>query len=219
MDTALDRSPPDAAGTLAALVATEGCHAHPHVARLLGGRAAGRDLADAVHALCIVHGRHPDMIEEANEHCAQPDACGWLTVASGGFAGERAALVQLTAAVGPLPSTPGQAESEAALAGIRHALSMLARSDRSGCATGAAAALVADWHAARAVMQAAARHCGIELADPALPSDGVTGTAMAMLGGTPLLERALVFGARQLLAQNRGLWDLLAARASARDRG
>ncbi len=33
-----------------------------------------------------------------------------------------------------------------------------------------------------------------------------------------VLERAMLFGAQQLFAQHRGLWDLLEARASARDK-
>ena len=40
--------------------------------------------------------------------------------------------------------------------------------------------------------------------------------ALTMLGAQPSAERAMAFGARQLLAQHRGLWDLLEARASAR---
>ena len=34
----------------------------------------------------------------------------------------------------------------------------------------------------------------------------------------PGVERAMLFGAEQMLAQHRGLWHLLEARASARDR-
>ncbi len=42
----------------------------------------------------------------------------------------------------------------------------------------------------------------------------------ALLAQTPLspgVERAMLFGAEQFLAQHRGLWQLLEARASARD--
>lgn len=157
------------------------------------------------------------MIDAAAAHCAQPDACDWLTVAAAGFADERAMLVQLAAAVGPLPSTPGQAETGAVLVGMRHALDMLAQSDRGGCATGAVAALVADWNIIRRVLSAAAESYGVELSGSALPSTGVTATAIMMLGDTSAAERAMGFGARQLLAQHRGLWSLLEARAAARD--
>ncbi|MEX6641314.1 hypothetical protein V2A36_33310, partial [Pseudomonas aeruginosa] len=78
-----------------------------------------------------------------------------------GFADERTYLAHLTAAVGPLPSTPGQAESESALVGERHALEMLARSERRGCATGAVAALLYDWRAIRRVLDVAAERFGV----------------------------------------------------------
>ncbi|MDP1026137.1 hypothetical protein Q5H91_02845 [Sphingomonas sp. KR1UV-12] len=204
---------------LAALVASDGSGDHPHVRRMLALRPPARDLADAIHALCAVHGRHPGMIDEAHDHCAQPEACDWLAKAGFGFAAERGALIQLAAAVGPLPSTPGQAESETALAGVRHAVSMLAHSDRGGCATGAAAALVGDWAVIRGVLEASATSAGIDLAPGAWPSPRETAEAITALGASAAVERAMMFGARQLLAQHRGLWDLLEARAAARDRG
>ena len=37
-------------------------------------------------------------------------------------------------------------------------------------------------------------------------------------GGDDIIDRAIQFGARQLLTQHRGLWDLLAARANLRGR-
>lgn len=199
-----------------ALVAAEGSARHPHVRRLLAARAPRRDLADAVHALCTVHGHHPGLTDAAHDHCAQPDACEWLSALAAGFAAERQHLARVVAAAGPLPSTPGQAESEQALAGVRHALQMLARSDRGGCATGAAAALAGDWIAIRAVMARAADCFAVELPAHALVSLDDTATALTMLGAQPSAERAMAFGARQLLAQHRGLWDLLEARASAR---
>lgn len=200
------------------LVAIDGSIRHPHVRRLLAPKPPRRDLSDAVHALCLVHGGHPGMIDEASEHCAQPDACDWLAVAARGFAIERAMLVRMSAAVGPLPSTPGQADTEAALVGMRHALGMLAQSDRRGCATGAVAALVLDWDAVRRLLAVAADCFGAELATSQLPAAGVNAAAVAMLGDTPATERAMGFGVRQLLGQQYGLWNLLEARAAARDR-
>lgn len=201
---------------LGRLVAEDGSADHPHVRRLLAPRAARRDLADAVHALCAVHGGHPGMIDDAHAHCAQPEACEWMGEVADAFAGERGAIALLAAAVGPLPSTPGQAETEAAFTGIRHALCMLARSDRGGCATGAAAALVADWAVVRAVLERAADSVGMGLTPPTFPADADTAAAIARLSTSPGVERAMAFGARQLLAQHRGLWDLLEARAAAR---
>lgn len=199
-----------------ALVEADGSARHPHVLRLLEPRSPRRDLADAVHALCAVHGRHPGLVDIARTRCAQPDACDWLDDVAAAFAGERAGIAILAAAVGPLPSTPGQAESEAALSGIRHAAEMLARSDRGGCATGAAAALVGDWVYVRAVLTRAADCFAVELPAPTLPPAAETATTLSMLGASPAAERAMGFGARQLLAQHRGLWDLLEARAAAR---
>jgi hypothetical protein len=43
-------------------------------------------------------------------------------------------------------------------------------------------------------------------------------TIVATLSDSPVLQRAMAFGAQQVFAQHRGLWDLLEARASARDR-
>ena len=205
-----------AADMIAALVEADGGARHPHVLRLLEPRSARRDLADAVHALCAVHGRHPGLVDEARTRCAQPDACDWLDEVAAAFASERAAIALLAAAVGPLPSTPGQAESESALSGIRHAAEMLARSDRGGCATGAVAALVGDWRTMRAVLARAADCFAVDLPAATLPIHQETTTTLAMLGASPAAERAMNFGARQLLAQHRGLWDLLEARAAAR---
>ena len=195
----------------------DGSAAHPHAIALARPGALARDLTDAVHALCAVHGHHPGLASEALSHCAQPDACAWLEEVAAAFADERAYIAALAAASGPTPSTPGQAHSEAALIGERHALEMLARSDRRGCATGAIAALVYDWTAIRRVLDAAARRFGIDIAEVRLPLEAETATSIAMLGALPAAERAVSFGAQQLFAQHRGFWDLLETRAGARE--
>lgn len=202
---------------VAQLGAAEGSSAHRHLAYLVSPAAAARDLSDAVHALCAVHGDHPDVAAEARTHCVQPDACQWLDTVADAFVAERAYIAQLAAAVGPLPSTPGQAETEAALITSRHALEMLAKSERRGCATGAVAALVRDWDAIRLMLDQAAARFGMDPAPAAFPPQAVTAAQVAMLGATPATERAVSFGAQQLFAQHRGIWDLLEARASARD--
>ncbi|MBX3595548.1 hypothetical protein [Sphingomonas sp.] len=206
-----------ASGTLAALVAADGSAGHPFHARLLRGTASMRDLADVVHQLCILHARHPDVIEQALGHSTQPASAAWLAVAATGFAAERAHIVRLVAAVGPLPSTPGQAASEAAVAGQRHALDMLAQSDRGGCADGMALALALDWPAIRQVMDVIADRLGLDLPGLAIPPRFETATIVDAIAERLLVERAMLFGAQQMLAQHRGLWDLLEARASARD--
>ncbi len=94
-----------------------------------------------------------------------------VAVATDGFAAERAYLATLTAAAGPLPSTPGQAETDAALVAQRHAFDMLAHSDRAGCATGAAIALVIDWYAFRDAMDVAAARFGVNAPEMTLPDE------------------------------------------------
>jgi hypothetical protein len=206
------------ADLLVSLVAAEGSagHLYPQSSELTGGREAVRNLADAAHYLCVLHGRFPGVIDHAASKTAHPAALGWLSAAAEAIAAERALLTRLAVATGPLPSTPGQAECEAAVLQQRHALDMLARSDRAGCALGAAFALVLDWRAIRAVLEAAARRMSIAPGDCALPDEDETRTVAMIVAESTSFERAMSFGAQQLLAQHRGLWDLLEARQAAR---
>lgn len=206
-----------AADSIGALLATDGGRGHSYIASHIfaRGREAGRDLADAVHFIASLHGRHPGVIELARARPVADGVRAWLDGASQGFAEERAYLMRIVVAAGPLPSTAGQAESEAAVAGQRHALEMLASSDRNGCALGAAMALVLDWRPIRAVIDAAAQRYGVTLIPPGLPSTRQT-LGLIDEAGSPAVERAMMFGAQQLLVQHRGLWDLLEARAEAR---
>lgn len=203
---------PGATDLVRRLATADGAGAHGFHARLLARRAPDRDLADTVHALCAVHGHHPDLIEIVAAGPAAP-ARDWLDAAVAGFAGERRFLAHLTAAAGPLPSTPGQAQTETALTAERHALEMLARSERTGVGLGAAAALVWDWTALRQVLAHAADRFGVAIPASTLPAPAATAAA---LDAIPAAERAIGFGAQQLFAQHRGLLSLLEARASAR---
>ncbi|MDB5696418.1 MAG: hypothetical protein JWN21_1961 [Sphingomonas bacterium] len=200
-----------AGATLRRLLAMDGTVAHPFPAHLAAPRSAARDLGDAMHALCAVHGHHPDLLSIAAGQSCDSGEREWLLQAAAGFAAERASLARLVSAAGPLPSTPGQAMAEAALNAQRHALEMLARSERAGVALGAAVALVGDWQAIRVVLVRAGDRFGVDL--PEATAFDVAG----LLEQTTALERAVGFGAQQLLAQHRGLWSLLEARASARD--
>lgn len=202
-----------AADLVGRLATADGAGAHPFFARLTAPRAASRDLGDAVHALCSVHGQYPGLIEIVASLDGASTVGGWLNEAVAGFVAERANLARLTAAAGPLPSTPGQAQTAAALSAERHALEMLARSERVGVGLGAAAALVIDWQSLRAVLTCAAERFGVTLAPSALPDIAATNAA---LEGSPAAERAVAFGAQQLFGQHRGLLSLLEARASAR---
>ncbi|MET1110342.1 MAG: hypothetical protein ABWX67_02325 [Allosphingosinicella sp.] len=195
-----------------------GSAAHPYAAspRLLRTPSAGRDLADLIHYLCVLHGRYPGLIDHAAARVVEPEARAWLTNATYAFAGERAYLARLAVAAGPVPSTPGAGGTDAAVLGQRHAMETLALSERRGCALGAAMALVLDWAAIRSCLDAAADRLGLDV--PAYPSavrDDVISLADAYAESAPV-QRALLFGAQQILVQHHGLWDLLEARQQAR---
>lgn len=204
------------AGALIALVGVDGSACQPQHGRLLAPRAHTRDLADAAHLLCVLHGSHPGVFAHAARRAGDGAAAEWLGDLAHAFAAEREYLVRLVAAAGPLPSTPGQAETEAVVGAQRHALEMLARSDRTGCALGAAAALALDWSAIRQVFDHAARRLELEVIPSTFPPAHDSATLIATFAGEAGLERAMLFGAQQLLAQHRGLWTLLEARSGAR---
>ena len=166
---------------LTSLVQAEGSVGHPLIADgdQFAGRNATRDLADVVHYLCTLHGRYPGVIDHAATRTAHVGAREWLIRAVDGFVVERNFLTKLVVAAGPMPSTPGQAESESAVTGQRHALEMLAQSDREGCALGAALTLVLDWAAIRSIMnRAAMRCCGVPPQSASMPES----TSIALAG-------------------------------------
>ncbi len=199
-------------------IAAEGCARHPYLNVLLetSGRLAGRDLADAIHLLCHLHGRHPGLIELALQRSSKGDVRSWLERASESFERERLYLVRLTSAVGPIPSTPGALETESSLSAARHALETLAMSERGGCALGAAIALVGDWWPIRRLLDRAASRAGIECPAPSLPDEASVIGAIDIIADTPASARALAFGGQQTLLQHRAIFDLLEARAEAR---
>jgi hypothetical protein len=218
INQAVDRMAASVADAQLARVAAQGSADHAYRLSLLSanGPNSARDLADAVHLFCSLYGRHPGLIELALNNCPAGPVRDWLREASDAYERERLYLVRLTAAVGPLPSTPGAAETEAALVGQRHAIETLAKSERRGCALGAATALMADWASIRAVLDRAADRMGMQ--KPALTLPDEPSIVRVIADGTDGLasERALGFGGEQLLLQNRGLFDLLEARAAAR---
>ena len=219
INQALERPVLDLAEAQLARVEAHGLAAHAHAARLAtaAGPEAARDLADAVHLLCALYGRHPGLVELALGHVAAGPVRDWLISTSNAFERERLYLVRLTAAVGPLPSTPGSAETESVLAQQRHAIETLALSERRGCALGATIALVGDWTALRRVLDRAAYRMSVEVPACTLPeAEALRQVIHAGIDGMAA-ERALGFGAEQLLLQNRGLFDLLEARAGARE--
>lgn len=204
-------------GAIGALVASDGSANHPYLRRLTHELVPLRDLADFAHFVCVLHGRHPGVIDHALNHAREPLEHEWIEAAAEAFSAERTQLARIVAAAGPVPSTPHHAESEAATHAQRHALDMLAQSDRAGCAAGAALALVLDWSSVREALDAASIRLGLEIPRSQLPLAEETITVVDELSRAPSIERAILFGAQQVFAQHRGLLDLLEARASARD--
>src|SRR5205809_3991822 len=217
INRSVERKPVSVAEAQLARVAGEGCARHPHLNALLeaSGPHSARDLADAVHLLCSLHGHYPGLIEIALQRCPKGEARSWLSRASEAFERERLYLVRLTSAVGPMPSTPGAAETESSLLAARHALETLALSERNGCALGAATALVGDWWPIRRLLDRAATRVGIEPPAPSLPDEASVIEVINTVSDAPPTGRALGFGGEQLLLQHRALLDLLEARAEA----
>lgn len=203
---------------LSALVASDGSAGHPYSTSpdLLTGDRSTRNLADAAHFLGLLHGRYPGVIDHASQRITHPVARGWIYRALAGFSVERMFLTRLVVAAGPLPSTLGQAQSEAAVSGQTHALTTLAQSERNGTALGATLALALDWRPIRHVLDAAAQRFGLQAPPLDLPRLDETLAAAVAAAETPGIERAIAFGAQQLLIQHRGLWNLLETRDGAR---
>jgi hypothetical protein len=218
INRSVEQKPVSVAAAQLARVASEGSARHSHLSALLDGtgRHSGRVMADAVHLLCSLHGHYPGLVEIALQRCPKGAVRDWLAHASDAVERERLYLVRLTSAVGPLPSTPGAAETEASLLAARHALETLATSERSGCALGAATALVCDWWPVRRLLDRAAARVGTEAPAPSLPDEASVVAIVDRAADSPGTARALAFGGEQLLLQHRAMFDLLEARAEAR---
>jgi len=210
------RSPTGA--LLLACVAGQGsaAHAWPRHQELLQGPTSARSLADLIHFLCVLHGRYPGVVDHAAGRVIEPGARTWLAAAAASFAQERGALARLAVAAGPMPSTPGAADSDATVLGQRHAIEMLAQSERKGCALGAAMAVILDWAAFRPALDAAARRFGIDVPAFAAADTAEVARLADSFAASVSVQRALLFGAQQILVQHYGLCDLLESRHQAR---
>jgi hypothetical protein len=208
----------DAATTCAAIVTREATDAHPYVATLhvLDSAEATRNAGDAIHHISMLHGRYPGVIDHAGARTLADAPRRALFQLADAFARERDFLGRLVVAAGPIPSTPGQAETEASVIAQRHAIEMLAQSDRQGCAVGAALAMALDWLAIRPVLAAAAKRFGLDIPATEMPDEAHLVEIARGACTTPATERAMLFGAQQIATQHRGLWDLLEVRAKAR---
>ncbi len=205
--------------TIDALVTQDGSMAHPYVQsrKLIEGRGATRNLADAVHFFGLLHGRHPGLMDHAAGRSVTAQDRHWMEQGIAAFARERTYLAALSVGAGPMPSTPGQQQCETTALAQSHAIDMLGQSERAGCALGAAIALALDWRSVRTVLDTAAERLDVRPVPTALPDLHETITLVESKSGQGGTERAILFGVQQLLAQHRGMWDMLATRESVRD--
>ena len=208
----------DAAESLVAIVTAEGSARHRHLVSLesLDSAETTRNASDALHHLSMLHGRHPGVLDHAAARTTAAEARSALFALADRFMLEREYLGRLVVAAGPIPSTPGQAETEASVIHQRHAIEMLAQSDRQGCAVGAALAVALDWQSFGSLLAASGRRFGVDAVPPSAIDSRELADIARMACGTPATDRAMLFGAQQIAIQHRGLWDLLEARATAR---
>ena len=208
----------DAAESLVAIVTTEGSARHPHLVSLgsLDSAVTTRNASDALHHLSMLHGRHPGVLDHAAARTTMDKARSALFALADRFMLEREYLGRLVVAAGPIPSTPGQAETEASVIHQRHAIEMLSQSDRQGCAVGAALAVALDWQSFGSLLAASGRRFGVDAVPPPAIDSRELADIARIACGTPATDRAMLFGAQQIAVQHRGLWDLLEARATAR---
>ncbi|HEY9092749.1 DUF6975 family protein [Parasphingorhabdus sp.] len=177
---------------------------------------SGGDIADIAHFLCVLHGSHPSVLDHAATRTNEPLARDWLVQAMDGFTTERAFITKLTVSAGPIIGLSIEDQSNAAVIAQRKALEMLSQSDRNGCALGASFALVLDWQAIRPLLEKIALKLGVEPHSAILPPAETTDALSHGLTKSSPIARAINFGVDQLLAQHRGLWQLLEARRNAR---
>ena len=169
-------------------------------------------IADVAHFINISHGRYPGIIDHAASKIVDDVARRWLVQAIDGFAAERAFLNRLTVEAGPIRRHTGQDKITALITGQSKNFEMLATSDRKGCPAGAALAFTIDWHQTRPLLDRIALHIGMEPPVVTLPAVTTTAQLVGQIVQDEAYRRAMGFGAEQLLAQQRGLWHLIAAR-------
>lgn len=199
-------------------VNAHGSHSAPYMKKIVADFSIleTADIADITHFLCVIHGRHPGVVDHAAVKTTEPETRNWFIEAMDGFAAERAFLTKLTVSAGPICGVSADDQSNATVLAQRKALEMLSQSERNGCALGASIALVVDWQAVRPVLESIALKLDIEPRETPLPSIESSEALKATLSQSPATERAINFGVDQILSQHRGLWQLLDARRNAR---
>lgn len=169
-------------------------------------------LADIAHFMHISHGRHPGIIDYAAHKIGDIAARDWLIQAIDGMAAERVFLNKLTVTAGPIRRLNGQDKVNAILENQAKSFQMLSTSDRKGCPAGAAIAFIVDWHQTRNLLIMVADESGVQTTPLLSPSVGACAELVRQLDDGAAYRRAMAFGAQQILAQQRGLWQLIVAR-------
>ena len=172
-------------------------------------------LADIGHFMNICFGRHPGIIDHAGLKIVDQEARGWLAQAIDAFALERSFLNRLTIAAGPVHRQIGQDRVNTLIENQSRSMEMLATSDRNGCPAGAAMAFALDWQQCRPLLDRAAMILGMEAPNCLLPSIEATAELAQTLSNRSTVQRAMLFGSDQMLAQQRGLWQIIATRHNA----
>lgn len=171
--------------------------------------------ADIAHFLNVTHGRHPGIVDHAATKIIEQEARDWLVQSIDAFALERKFLNQLTVAAGPVHRHVGQDRVNTVVEGQSRSITMLATSDRKGTAAGAAVAFVLDWQATRPLLDRVAISLGIEAPACTLPDQRISLSLISDLASSATIQRAMLFGCAQMLAQQKGLWQLISARHQA----
>ncbi len=201
------------------LLQKQGSSQHPHQQRLKADGVIGLNsaLLDAVHHIVLIHGRFPGLFEEARRN-SPPSAehFGWLRALAAGFSRERLMLAQLLAHSPSTPAQPTSIEGQLSFEAFGRDILALSRSERPGCALGAAFALALDWASIRAVLDRASALFEYSAPPTSMPSDEQIFENLAHVD--PDLERAMLFGAKELLLRHERLWAMLEARHWARCR-
>lgn len=190
-----------------------------HLGALVDGRLERpmQALADYAHFLTILHGQVPSLLEIASSHEKHTTAL-WLRTAAAAFDEDRRWMARLSVVTGGALDLAGLSTAEQLVRDQREAMLTLANSSRTGCALGAAVALVIDWQILRTELPKAALLAGIESRDRQAadwPADKI-GAVLADSGADASLRRALAFGATQLASLHGQLFDLLEARHATR---
>lgn len=174
-------------------------------------------IADIAHYLCVAHGKHPGIIEYATLKIVDDCSREWLIEAGDGFARERIFLTDLTVAAGPITRLMGQDETDMLIINQSKHYQMLASSDRRGCPIGASCAFVLDWHNIRPLIDRLALQLNVTIPELSIPSVSRTRDLIEIYGDSQNIVRAINFGVDQILSQQRAFWNIISARATARN--